>query len=334
MPRRDSSFFQVLTFLPWWVSATLAVVTFIALYWVFPGVQTSNPLLQGVATGLPNLAPLLTMFFGLAALLSAFGSWYRRRLLDSQAEIDDVRKLSWQDFERLVGEAYRRQGHSVIERGVGGADGGVDLELRKGSERILVQCKHWKSWKVGVTPLREFFGVVVAENASSGIFVASGEYSRDAVDFALSNGIALVNGQALVEQIRSVQNRQRVGQGSPSFGVALSFIVPLAIVLGSVGLLFSGTKLPGATSPALAVPVPSVVPPHQAPMAPSTPRPDRNRLVWEAGQLFQAEYVAPEGCDSWASDREMVACTNHLMRARRDFLRRHPEFEGVHDWEL
>ena len=50
----------------------------------------------------------------------------------------------------------------------GGADGGVDLVLSKTGERILVQCKNWKSSKVGVSTVRELFGVVTAEGASGG----------------------------------------------------------------------------------------------------------------------------------------------------------------------
>ncbi len=35
--------------------------------------------------------------------------------------------MTWQDFERLVGEAFRQRGYRVAETGRGGADGGVAL---------------------------------------------------------------------------------------------------------------------------------------------------------------------------------------------------------------
>ena len=53
--------------------------------------------------------------------------------------------MSWREFEMLVGEAFRLQGYRVIETGGGGADGGIDLVLFKGSEKFLVQCKQWKA---------------------------------------------------------------------------------------------------------------------------------------------------------------------------------------------
>ena len=44
------------------------------------------------------------------------------------------------------------------ETGGQGADGGIDLVLRKGSERFLVQCKQWRAYKVGVNVVRELYG--------------------------------------------------------------------------------------------------------------------------------------------------------------------------------
>lgn len=55
--------------------------------------------------------------------------------------------MSWQEFELLVGEAFRLQGYEVAEIGGGGPDGGVDLVLRKDREKFLVQCKQWKAFK-------------------------------------------------------------------------------------------------------------------------------------------------------------------------------------------
>ena len=49
--------------------------------------------------------------------------------------------MIWREFEMLVGEAFRLQGYQVVETGGGGADGGVDLVLRKDRETFLVQCK-------------------------------------------------------------------------------------------------------------------------------------------------------------------------------------------------
>ncbi|WP_018649536.1 MULTISPECIES: hypothetical protein [unclassified Thioalkalivibrio] len=36
-------------------------------------------------------------------------------------------------------------------------------------------------------------------------------------------------------------------------------------------------------------------------------------------RAFIAQYEVPEGCDSWDSEAQMVKCTNHRIRARREF---------------
>ena len=69
----------------------------------------------------------------------------KRRLLDSQRDIDSIRALPWKAFEDLVAEAYRRKGFRVIENIGGGADGGVDIRLEKHGQVHLVQCKNWKN---------------------------------------------------------------------------------------------------------------------------------------------------------------------------------------------
>lgn len=39
-------------------------------------------------------------------------------------------------------------------------------------------------------------------------------------------------------------------------------------------------------------------------------------------RALDEHYLAPEGCDNWKSDRHMVECVNHGMRARAQFMER------------
>ena len=119
--------------------------------------------------------------------------------------IESIRKLSWREFEELVGEAYRRKGYNVTEAGGGGADGGVDLVLKRGDEKLLVQCKHWKMDKVGVKVVRELYGVVVAEKATGGVVISSGTFTQEAIDFAKGKPLELLDGSALQNIITEVQ---------------------------------------------------------------------------------------------------------------------------------
>jgi len=38
-------------------------------------------------------------------------------------------------------------------------------------------------------------------------------------------------------------------------------------------------------------------------------------------QQFEAQYIAPDGCENWRSERHMVECQNHKIRSREIFLK-------------
>jgi restriction system protein len=144
---------------------------------------------------------------GLIFLLGVFSAVRQRadrRLLDRHGDVDAMRSLTWQEFERLVGEAYRRRGYSVVPMGGGGADGGVDLVLTKDGTS-LVQCKHWKAYRVGVKEVRELFGIVTAEKAKTGILITSGHFTDEAKAFAAGKPLELVDGHGLLRLVQGVQ---------------------------------------------------------------------------------------------------------------------------------
>lgn len=114
--------------------------------------------------------------------------------------------LGWDEFEMLVGEIYRRKGYQVEISGGTGADGGVDLVLRRDEEQILVQCKNWNASKVTAREIREFFGVLVSEGATRGIFVTAGQYTRDAREFADGKPIEMIDGDGLSVLAAEAQN--------------------------------------------------------------------------------------------------------------------------------
>ncbi len=124
---------------------------------------------------------------------------------------DALDGMSWQDFELLVGEAFRLQGYEVTELGGQGPDGGVDLVLRRGREKFLVQCKQWKAFKVGMAVVRELYGVMAAEGAAGGFVVTSGSFTEEAVAFASGRNVTLVDGSklfGLIQQAKAARSSQ------------------------------------------------------------------------------------------------------------------------------
>lgn len=114
-----------------------------------------------------------------------------------------LREMDWKDFELLVGEIFRIQGYSVVETG-GGADGGIDLILKKDNELILVQCKQWRAYKVSVNVVRELLGVMVTKGAAGGFVVTSGIFTAEAQSFAKGQNIDLIDGIRLTAMIEKI----------------------------------------------------------------------------------------------------------------------------------
>lgn len=206
MVRRRRHLLDEIAGLPWWIGVVTAAIVFVSLKYFLPSALSSSPVVQGLARSLSETAWLFALPFLVVAGISAVRQFSRGYLLDRQTNIDSVRALSWQELEFLVGEAFRRQGYWVEERGGSAPDGGVDLVLLKGGRKAVVQCKHWKLEQVGVRPVRELYGVMHAERADEAIFVASGDYTDDARAFADGKPIRLVDGAALIKLIQSVQS--------------------------------------------------------------------------------------------------------------------------------
>lgn len=218
MARQRTSPFEdmilIVSKLPWWAGLALAAISYLVLHAVasrpvMPATTSPGQLGDAMAKGLFTTMAMFGQFvlpiaFGFGALLSAVTAMRQKKIYDKVATRPGVAVLndmSWGDFERLVSEYYRRKGFQVTREGGNGPDGGIDHVLRQGKETYLVQCKQWKAFKVGVQPVREFYGVMSSRGVAGGYFVTSGEYTDDAKAFAQGLNITLIDGRKLREMI-------------------------------------------------------------------------------------------------------------------------------------
>jgi len=150
----------LVSMMPWWAGVALAAISYFVLHQMATAafrpaearrhgcapqddVQKARP--TGCSTSSPSfawLAPPSQHGSAASAKGCSKASWRSK-------SADVLDGMTWHQFERLVGEAFRLQGYTVTETGGGGADGGVDLALTRGGEKFLVQCKQWRAFKVG-----------------------------------------------------------------------------------------------------------------------------------------------------------------------------------------
>ena len=230
--RRKSSpledVFNLVAMFPWWVGVVAAIGIYFGLHAyasqvampITPGAQLGPSVSLAIFRTLASIFQYILPVVCLAAAgTSAWKASQRKSLAQGvtasglAASLDG---MTWQEFELLVGEAFRQKGFKVTELGGAGPDGGVDLVLIKGSETFLVQCKQWKAFKVGVDVVRELYGVMAAKGAAGGFVVTSGKFTADAQEFARGRNVTLVDGDKLFAMLQAA--RAGIKKGAPAVG--------------------------------------------------------------------------------------------------------------------
>ncbi len=103
---------------------------------------------------------------------------------------DDISRLNWRQFEHSVADWYSDRGYEVEHRGTAarrGTDGGVDLVIKRGGRRVLVQCKHENKYQVPYNPGAQLAALVRGDSdvpADGAILIVSGEFSDRALEVA------------------------------------------------------------------------------------------------------------------------------------------------------
>lgn len=251
--KRKTSLFEdlldMVAMMPWWIGITIAVVGYFVLHKLATpspvvsiqpgqlGSLMSKSIIAGMATAGQYVVPLIGVF---GALMSVIRRKQRSELIANVAQSKSANALdgmSWRDFEKLVGEAFRLQGYRIKETGGAGADGGIDLVLTKGDEISLVQCKQWKAYKVSVNVVRELYGVMAAKGATGGFVVTSGRFTDDAKAFAEGRNVQLVDGPRLFEMIKrakqSLTDTAQQPPGKPTMAQSKAAIEPMCPQCGS-----------------------------------------------------------------------------------------------------
>ena len=278
MARRRQNGLETVASMPWQIGIALGLIGYIAIRhgigWYLGSLN--DPIWSSVGKSATSgiyapFAWILLIGCWSAAVASFVGRIRRRKLLDGQTGIDSLRQISWRQFEQLTGEAFRRQGYEIKETGLGGADGGIDLILRKNGRTTLVQCKQWQNRQVGVKIVREMYGLLLHHQAAAVKIVALGHYTNDAHRFVQGKPIELIDGGALIATVRSVQtSKARTTKPTDSAlalgGSMLAGLFVIAVfwrateqkalpdIPPSTAIQSTTSSIPGSTARAAAVP--------------------------------------------------------------------------------
>ncbi|WP_240126130.1 restriction endonuclease [Thermomonas alba] len=119
---------------------------------------------------------------------------------------DQLAKLHWREFAKLVLQAMHARGFDpVIEDGMP-ADGiptnGSDILLERDGERTLLSCKYGTASVVGAAPLLGLSKAATLRGATRVIVVTPGRFDEEATRLALQQDIELIDGETLWPEVR------------------------------------------------------------------------------------------------------------------------------------
>lgn len=117
-----------------------------------------------------------------------------------------LKELEWKLFEDVCMEYLKLKNCDASVTSIG-ADGGMDMKVsdNNGNVIAIAQCKAWNK-PIGVSLVRELYGVMAAERVKHGIFLTTSDFSNDAKEFAKGKALMLIDGEEFVSVINRLED--------------------------------------------------------------------------------------------------------------------------------
>lgn len=175
-----SSLFALLLRSPWWYSVLLGLAV-IGISLLIAGGQY---VILGIFGSLP--------FFGIAGFAG-----HKQSLKPSQARMLEVvgqaRKMPAIQIAHKIAESYvQERFDSTVFKG-----NAAELELERGNRKYLLSTKRFKAANTGIEPLKQLVAVGENNEVTGFLYLALGEISDAARDYADKNNIELIQADRL-----------------------------------------------------------------------------------------------------------------------------------------
>ncbi len=117
-----------------------------------------------------------------------------------------LKRLEWRRFEELCAAYFETLGFRADLVGAGADGDGAIALYAQGSKNaaIIVQCKPWTAYRVGIKPVKGLRGAMTSGNVGEGVLVTSGKFTQEARDFAVKEKISLIDGNELVDKMAAL----------------------------------------------------------------------------------------------------------------------------------
>ena len=129
-----------------------------------------------------------------------------KSLLSKNRTLKKLKRLAWDDFERVCMELFEKEGWKVLGNTKKGADGGVDIWMEKrsfGQKKFsaIVQCKRYEDASVTVKTVREMYGLMYEYDVDAAYVVTTSRFTKECYRFIEGKNMVLIDAEALVKLI-------------------------------------------------------------------------------------------------------------------------------------
>ncbi len=117
-----------------------------------------------------------------------------------------LKRLEWRRFEELCAAYFEALGFRAELAG-SSAHGGAGISLyQQDAERasILVQCKPWNAYRVGLNAVRDLRERMTSAKVAEGVLTTSGRFTQEARVLAAKEKISLIDGTDLLGKIAAL----------------------------------------------------------------------------------------------------------------------------------
>lgn len=147
----------------------------------------------------------ILLFFAALFFLKLIGlmrSYSADKLLKKSRSLKRIKKLSWESFEQLCKVLFEKQGWRVLGNEKKGADGGVDLWMKRRMRSAIVQCKRYDDAMVTIKVIREMYGLMHEYGVDEAYVVTSSRFTKECYRFVKDKPITLIDGEQLLLMVR------------------------------------------------------------------------------------------------------------------------------------
>lgn len=169
------------------------IVATVAYPWVIFSLIISIGLLYLLVLGIIRLIPILKL---------QFEQEKHFKRVSYVRSAPQFAFMSPEDFEFYVGKIYKELGYKVeVTKQTG--DSGIDIILTSRGTTTAVQVKRYLAGNVGRPDVQRLVGASL-NKFDKMIFVTTSSYSPEAVEYAASHGVELVDGKSVAEMSEKV----------------------------------------------------------------------------------------------------------------------------------